>query len=87
MTQGIAPGGRFVHIGLDGEDFPGLGRHVWHRAWHNTRQTILVAHPNYPWQRHTFTVYSVDTHDGAVEFAASEYSNNVWGFFVPDVAA
>ena len=87
MEDDVTPGWGFVHIGLEAEDFPGIGRYVWHRAWHTTLQTVLVTHPNYPTQRHSFTVYRLDADGGVVEFAAGEYSNNVWGFFVCDDAA
>jgi hypothetical protein len=87
MADDVTPGWRFVHIGLEGDDFPGIGHYVWHRKWHGGARRISVAHPNYPAQRHTFSVYRLNTDDGQVEFAGGEYSNNVWGFFVPDGAA
>ena len=30
------------------------------------------------------TVYEMNGADGPIRFAAGEFSNGVWGFFVPD---
>jgi len=46
--------------------------------------SITVAHPSYPAQRHTMFTYEAVAPSGTVAFAAGEFSNGVWGFFVPD---
>jgi hypothetical protein len=42
-----------------------------------------LSHPQYPAQRHVMSVYEVADSDPAVRFAAGEFSNGVWGFYVP----
>ena len=80
----VTPGWRFVHIGFedDGIAIDGVG--IWNASWAATGHQITVAHPQYPNQRHSMSTYRVDASGRAMEFAAGEFSNGVWGFFVPD---
>lgn len=80
----VTPGWRFVSIGFEGEAVDlGGGVNPWNAKWRSRREWIVVAHPQYPRQRHTMSVYEIEGADPAVTFAAGEYSNGVWGFFVP----
>jgi hypothetical protein len=81
------PGWRFWHIGVEGDDVELDGTRLWGVAWVPTGGRITVAHPRYPSQRHLMSTYSTDASANVVEFAAGEFSNGVWGFFVPDEAA
>ena len=81
----ITPGWRFVSIGFEGDPTDiGGGLNPWALDWRDTKGWIVVAHPSYPLQRHTMSVYEVDETPSAVVFAAGELSNGVWGFFVPE---
>jgi len=79
----VTPGWRFVHIGPEGDGAAIEGIRVWETPWIPTRERITVPHPQYPNQRHAMWTYRVVTLERSVEFAAGEYSNGVWGFFVP----
>jgi len=54
--------------------------HTWHRLGDDS---IIVSHPGYPDERHPMRVYELREGDRVVRFAAGEYSNGVWGFYVP----
>jgi hypothetical protein len=79
----ITPGWRFVHIGYEGDDVEIGGVKVWGIKWVPLRDRITVAHPMYPAQRHPMWTYQLPGPSGPVEFAAGEFSNGVWGIFVP----
>jgi hypothetical protein len=53
------------------------------RSWTGTGGRITVAHPSYPAQRHTMQVYVLDPEHARPVFAAGEFSNGVWGIYVP----
>ena len=83
----VTPGWELLGIGLE-DDAVDLGGGVspWPWApdrWVGTGERITVAHPSYPRQRHWMDVYTLAGHDPQVVFAAGEFSNGVWGFFVP----
>jgi hypothetical protein len=75
----VDPGWRLVSIGFEGQPTDV-------DPWSVTRTAdggrISVAHPSYPSQRHVMTVYEVAGSAPSVRFAAGEFSNGVWGFFV-----
>jgi hypothetical protein len=83
-VEALTPGWRFVHIGVEGDGIAIDGISVWDVSWVPTGDRITVAHPQYPNQRHSMWTYRVDASESAVEFAAGEFSNGVWGFFIPD---
>lgn len=81
----ISPGWRFVSIGEEGEPTDiGGGINPWDVKWIPTHGRIVVAHPSYPQERHTMFTYVVEGTDPPVVFAAGEYSNLVFGFYVPE---
>ena len=81
----ITPGWLLVSIGLEGEAIDiGAGINPWNVKWISTHRRIVVAHPEYPRERHTMFTYEVEGTDPPVVFAAGEFSNLVYGFYVPD---
>lgn len=87
MTQHITPGWRFVSIDVEGADVSINGVNPWthEREWTRTREDpIAVAHPSYPSQRHPMHIYELVLPERQrIRFAAGEFSNGVWGFYVP----
>ena len=82
--QRIDDGWRFVSIGLEGHATDIHGVNPWDAEWLPTDWRITVAHPSYPTERHTMFTYEIAGTDPPITFAAGEFSNGVWGFFVPD---
>jgi len=81
----ITPGWQFVSIGVEGDPVDISGIDVWDAEWTaSERSPITVAHPSYPRQRHSMSVYEIRAVSPAVVFAAGELSNGVWGFFRPN---
>lgn len=82
------PGWRFLYIGVDGP-VPALGGiDPWKQKWRSVQaDKIVVAHPSYPNQRHEFGVYEIDGPAGPIRFATGEYSNCIWGIFVPGLSS
>ena len=82
----VTPGWKFVAIVIDGDSVSLHGHDPWPLKWVDTREpAITVAHPSYPLQRHRMSVYDLPT-SPPVRFAAGEFSNCVWGFYVPERA-
>lgn len=81
----VTPGWRFVHVGFEGDEVEVAGIRPWSVGrWMSADRVITVAHPSHPRQRHTMSVYRVAGSAGEVTFAAGEFSNGVWGFYVPE---
>ncbi len=79
----LSPGWRFVCFGLGSEPVMVAGVNLWAVKWSPTLGTITVAHPDHPKQRHTMDIHEVVDADPPLVFAAGEYSNNLWGFYLP----
>lgn len=80
----ITPGWTFVGIVSDGYPIKLCGVNPWKFKWRDLdRQPIVVAHPQYPSQRHTMFRWEIVDGKKTIEFAAGEFSNCVWGFYVP----
>jgi hypothetical protein len=70
--QGATPEAQcFVIGGLD----------VWKHEWRDTRDRVRVKDLLYH-QDFTFDVYEILVGDRTVTFAAGEFSNGMWGFYV-----
>ena len=67
----------------DGEAIDLDGLNPWEHEWISQSEQIVVAHPFYPSQRHTVSVWVIQTPDRVVRFAAGEMSNLAWAFFLP----
>lgn len=59
------------------------GVNLWEVPWSPSHGRITVAHPSYPARRHEMLTYEVARHRPPIIFAAGEFSNGVWGFYVP----
>ena len=69
---GATPEGRcFIIDGLD----------VWKHKWRDTKERAQVKDPNYH-EDFTFDIYEIRHGDRVVAFAAGEFSNGLWGFYV-----
>ncbi len=80
----VTPGWRFVSIGFEGDPIDiGAGVNPWSETWLSLYRRIVVAHPQYPRQRHTMDTYQVAGSDPPIVFAAGEFSNGVWGLYAP----
>jgi hypothetical protein len=74
---------RLVGIGLEGQPIDIGGVNPWNVEWTPTHGSITVSHPQYPQERHAFSTYEVAGATPPIVFAAGEFSNGAWGFFVP----
>jgi hypothetical protein len=81
--ESVSENWRFVSIGFEGDVTDVGGVNPWEVKWTPTDRRIIVAHPSYPSQRHTMAVYEVAGTSPTILFAAGEFSNLVWGFYVP----
>lgn len=57
------------------------GLDVWKHEWRDTKEQAHVKDPRYH-QNFTFHVYEIGNGDQVVTFAAGEFSNCMWGFYV-----
>lgn len=58
-----------------------FGVNIFNREWHDTGEHVIVYDPHYN-QPHNFNVYTVTILGIQRKFAAGEFSNCVWGFYV-----
>ncbi|MBE0543234.1 MAG: hypothetical protein IH623_17965 [Verrucomicrobia bacterium] len=71
----------FAGAAPDGQTFE-IGRlDVWKHEWNDTKERARVKDPRYH-QEFTFHVYVIIGADKTVAFAAGEFSNCMWGFYV-----
>ena len=83
MTD-ITPGWKHVSIGVEGNAVSLGGLNPWKLEWRSLDEpSITVAHPSYQHERHSMWLFEIHAGDKTVKFAAGEYSNGVWGFYVP----
>lgn len=81
----VTAGWRLLHVGFEGDDVRVAGINLWQAGdWAGTGRRITVVHPSYPDQRHAMDIYLLDPDDPGSVFAAGEFSNGVWGIYVPD---
>jgi hypothetical protein len=80
----VTPGWRHVGTVPDGVAVSVGGPNPWPLQWHRLDEPpINVQDPLYPAQRHRMWVYELRSPDPTVRFAAGEFSNGVWDFYVP----
>ena len=73
---------KFSGICVGNDKFEIDGVRIWSHEWRPIRNVIAyVKDPSYG-QDFTFQVYTVEENGVRVEFAAGEFSNNVWGIYV-----
>ena len=66
--------------GIDGNAIL-FGVNIFDYEWKEVDKTVKVRDPLYG-QEYAFCVYSVTINGQEYEFAAGEFSNCVWGFYV-----
>ena len=57
--------------------------YIFSYPWENTKQRVSVVDPTYG-QKHEATIYRVSIGDKVVSFAAAEFSNCVYGFYIEE---
>jgi len=72
---------KFIKTGSEG-NCTLFGENIFDLKWTSTGQKIEVADPNYDDQKHILVIYSVEIGAEKKEFAAGEFSNGVYGFYV-----
>jgi hypothetical protein len=83
--EDFTPGWKFISIGFEGNEVSLGGLNPWKMKWHSLKlPEITVAHPSYPKERHSMSQYELRTEFKSVRFAAGEFSNGVWGVYVPE---
>ena len=77
---------KFVGASGEGSPFEIEGVKVWAHDWIAEKEVprAEVKDPHYG-QLFSFRVYRVEVGAKKIRFAAGEFSNSVFGFFVPDV--
>ena len=66
--------------GVDGNTIL-FGVNIFDYKWESTNQSVMVRDPLYG-QEYKFSVYKVIINEQEYEFAAGEFSNCVWGFYI-----
>ena len=59
-----------------------FGVKIFDHKWESTDESVVVKDPLYD-QDHTFPVYKVRIGRQDYVFAAGEFSNLIWGFYLP----
>ncbi|WP_395741954.1 hypothetical protein [Prosthecobacter sp.] len=72
---------KFLGSTSEGKAFQLGGLDVWKHEWRDTQERAYVKDPIYH-QDFTFHVYEISSTTQVVTFAAGEFSNCMWGFFV-----
>jgi hypothetical protein len=76
-------GWKFAGSCTEGERFEVLGANVWSCEWVRIRnETAPVRDPLYS-QVREFAIYELSIGQNRVRVAAGEFSNGVWGFYLP----
>ena len=76
-----SPDWEFFGATPDGQSFQIGGLDVWKHDWRDTKERVHVRDPHYG-QDFTFHVYEIGSAERVVTFAAGEFSNCMWGFYV-----
>ena len=66
----------------DGAEFEIEGLNVWAKSWRRAEEAKAeVRDPLYN-QKFSFPVYDIEKEGRVIRFAAGEFSNGIWGFYV-----
>ena len=79
----VTGGWCLVRIAVEGDDTHVDAVNLWRCKWVPTNGRITVSHPQHPAERHVMFTYQVAETDPPVAFSAGEFSNGVWGVYVP----
>lgn len=74
---------KYVKTIVDGEIYEIQGLNIWDFDWQDTGERVTVKHPLYN-QEHVLTVFEFSYNGSAIKFAAGEFSNCVWGIYLPN---
>jgi hypothetical protein len=78
---------RPLHVGVANDAVRIDGIELWKHTWHSAGlPQVPLPHPAHPSQMHHFDIFDAGTQAYNRRFAAAELSNNVWGFYVSNVA-
>jgi hypothetical protein len=72
---------KFVGHCFDGDRFEIDGVNVWSCGWRATGAKADITDPLYG-AKYQFPIYEAGTPPKVIRFAASEFSNTVWGFYI-----
>lgn len=73
---------KFYTSVIDGEELSMQGLNIWEHRWTDTRQVVEVKDPIYA-ESHILNIYEIVSGGTSVKFAAGEFSNLVWGIYLP----
>lgn len=73
---------QFYRSVLDGEERSVNGLNIWDYPWKDLRRSVLVKDLVYG-QDQVMGIYEIRDKEITVVFAAGEFSNLVWGFYLP----
>jgi hypothetical protein len=78
---------RARHIGFERDGLILDGLDVWGSKWHRRGTArVELPRPAHPHELHRFEIYEAGEGRQARQFAATELSNGVWGFYTPNGA-
>jgi hypothetical protein len=83
--KNLKPKFQWIFLGnsIDSTSFEIDGIDVWKQDWRRTSEPKAeVRDPLYN-QDFSFNVYEIEVGKKKIKFAAGEFSNCVWGFYVP----
>lgn len=60
-----------------------FGVNIFDYEWNDTGEIVTVTDPQYR-QKHNFNVYAVDIDGTTKKFAAGEFGNCIWGFYLEE---
>ena len=63
-----------------------FGVNIFHYPWHNQNKKVEVIDPLYH-KKHWFDTYTVHIEGKTALFAAGEFSNGVYGFYLQDFSS
>jgi hypothetical protein len=76
------PDWRARHVGFERDGLILDGLDVWGSQWRRLgAATVELPHPAHPEERHCFEIYEAGEGAQTRQFAATELSNGVWGFY------
>jgi hypothetical protein len=77
-------GWKFAGAVPDGERFLISGVNVWDHQWERVKDEFaFVKDPSYG-RDFKFQVYEIRANDRTIRFAAGEFSNCIWGFYIDE---
>ena len=79
----LTPGWKFLDASTEGEDLQIAGISVWAHKWRQaSAEPVIVQDPHHG-QIFRFHAYEITIGSQRAVFAAGEFSNGIFGFYVP----